>query len=566
MQSAWLSRITARYAIVLVSATLVPLIIVVAAYDRYASGLLSILTGTQLERRIAIMHSRLASFIEARFAQLDTLANYPDLASAVAGETGHPRASSVRAVLEYEADNPDLYGILLFRSNGTMIDAIPSQSAAGAPYWGGRWEPLREDYPRIETSRGVVIGPVLPADGRPGSVLLLRSLPRGTTGQDQDIAIALHVRLSSLTELLGEKDAIELVRPLLMTPSGSALSVIGRPEPVNGEILTGPEVLPAWRVVLALETGQLARPLATVREALLGVAVFVAVGIAGLVFVLGARLNRRIARLVDGSVALAEGRLDTRIVDTGRDEVAILAGAFNRMAARLRKTVDATVQIEKMALIGRFATSFAHEVRNPLAAIKTSVEGLIATDKDTQRRRLLAGMDEEIDRLDDTLRNFLAYARPAPPAPRRVVIEDVLRRLDSLLAHQLQRAGITLVWLGEIQLAFRVDLTHLQQILMNLIANAIDAMPHGGLITLRVRRVNAGGIIEVCDTGEGIADDMLDKVIEPFITTRPGGSGLGLPISRQLAEINGGSLTLSSAPGQGVTATLTLPRDGESLS
>jgi len=559
MRLSWLSHITARYAIVLVLAALLPVGAVVVAYDRYASRLLNVLTGTQLERRVAIMHSRLASFFEARFAQLDTLANYPDLAFAVAS----PRASSVRAVLEYEADNPDLYGILIFRSNGAMIDAIPSQSAAGAPYWGGRWEPLREDFPRVETARGVVIGPILPADGRPGSVLLLRSLPPSASGRERDVAIALHVRLSSLTELLGEKDASELVRPLLITPRAGALSVIGRPEPVTGEVLTGAEILPGWKVALALETGQLSRPLATMREALLAAAVLVLIGTAGLVFVLGARLNRRIARLVDGSVALAEGRLDTRIHDRGRDEVAILAGAFNRMAARLRQTISATVQIERMALIGRFATSFAHEVRNPLAAIKTSVQGLIATDKDSQRRQLLVGMDEEVDRLDDALRNFLAYARPAPPTPRRVIAEDALRRLHVLLAQQLENAGIRLVTLGETRLALRVDPTHLQQILMNLIANAIDGMPKGGLITVRVRRSNLDCVIEVSDTGEGIAAEMLDKVMEPFVTTRADGTGLGLPISHQLANMNGGTLALTGAPGQGATATLVLPRDEE---
>jgi two-component system sensor histidine kinase AtoS len=564
MRLSWLSHITARYAIILVAATLLPMMIVVVAYDRYASGLLSVLTGTQLERRVAIMHSRLASFVEARFAQLDTLANYPDLASAVTAKTNDPGAASVRAVLAYEADNPDLYGILIFKSNGAMVAAVPSQSAAGAPYWGGRWEPLREDYPRIETVRGIVIGPVLPADDRPGSVLLLRSLP--STMSQQDTAIALHVRLSSLTELLGERDANDFVRPMLMTPGDTLLSVIGRPEPVKGELLFGPEVLPGWKPVLALETGHIARPLATVREALLAAAAVIIAVVSGLVFLLGARLNRRIRRLVDGSIALAEGRLDTRIIDEGRDEVSILAGAFNGMAARLRNTISATVEIEKMALLGRFATSFAHEVRNPLAAMKTAVQSLMATDQDPRRCQLLAGVDEEVDRLDDALRNFLAYARPAPPMPRRVIVEDVLRRIQIVVAHQLEKSGIAFVWLGETQLALRVDPTHLQQILMNLIVNAIDGMPKGGRITVRIRRGGGNGIIEMSDTGEGIAADMLDKVVEPFVTTRPEGSGLGLPISRQLAEINGGTLTLASAPGHGVTVTLVLPRDEELVS
>jgi signal transduction histidine kinase len=101
----------------------------------------------------------------------------------------------------------------------------------------------------------------------------------------------------------------------------------------------------------------------------------------------------------------------------------------------------------------------------------------------------------------------------------------------------------------------------LQQILMNLIANGVDAMPDGGRITLRIRRAGAQGVIEVSDTGEGIAPDMLDNIMEPFVTTRSDGSGLGLPISRQLAELNKGALTLASELGHGTTVTLTLPRD-----
>jgi two-component system sensor histidine kinase AtoS len=557
MRPNWFSHIAVRYAAILVAATLLPLAVVIVAYDRYASSLLDVLSGTRLEQRIAVMHGRLTSFLEARFAQLDTLANYPDLRLAFASGAGPVRAASVRAVLEYEADNPDLYGILVFGDNGAIIDAIASQAAAGAPYWGGRWEPLSEGRPRIETLRGDIIGPYLPTDSRPGSLLLMRRLP----GAPSDTAIALHVRLSSLTELLGREDAGGLVQPLLLTPPATALSVVGRPEQVPGDLLTGPEILPGWKAALAVEASRLVRPLSHVREMLLAAALAVAGLVAATVALLGARLNRRIGRLVDGSVALAEGRLDTRIDDGGKDELTVLARAFNRMAARQRDTLSAAVEVEKMAVLGRFATSFAHEVRNPLAAVKTTVQGLLATDKEPERRRLLQGMDEEVDRLDESLRDFLAYARPAPPSPRRIAVEDALRRCETLVAHQLQDAGIALIALGETRLPLRVDRAHLQQILMNLIANAVDAMPNGGRLTMRVRREGGYGIIEVSDTGHGIGADMLDQVMEPFVTTRPGGSGLGLPISRQLAELNKGSLVLTSEPGQGTTATLLLPRD-----
>ncbi|KAB2916658.1 MAG: HAMP domain-containing histidine kinase [Hyphomicrobiaceae bacterium] len=560
----WLSHIAVRSAAVLVVATLLPLLVVIAAYDRYATSLLDIVSGARIEQRLAISHGRVAGFLEARFAQLDTLATHPDVTSLARSASLTARGGGVRALLEYEADNPDLYGVLLFDGSGSLVDAIPSQAAAGVPYWGGRWQPLKEEVPRSDAPRGRVVGPFLPADGRPGSLLLVRQLP--TAGGMPAAAIALHVRLSSLTEALGQEDARGLFKPLMLTPGGLAFSPIGRPERPTGNIMEGPELLPGWRVALAVETRPIVRPLSTIREALLGAAVAVAALVAGVVVVLGSRLNRRIGRLVESSAALAEGRLDSRVSDDGRDELTVLARAFNRMAARQRDTLNAAVEAEKMAVLGRFASSFAHEVKNPLAAMKTTVQGLLARNANEEHRRLLEGMDDEIDRLDGSLRDFLVYARPAPASPRRVVVEEVLARCETLISHQLKDAGIKYVALGETNLALRTDIVHLQQILMNLIANAIDAMPDGGRITLRVRRSIGSGIIEVSDTGHGIPEAMIDHVMEPFVSTRKDGAGLGLAISRQLAEINGGKLAIASEAGQGTTVTLSLPRDEEACS
>jgi len=559
MKVRWLSHTAVRYAAIIVVATLIPLGAVILAYDRYASSLLDTLSGKTLEQRIAVMHGRLASFLEARFAQLDTLANYPNLARAFARDADPSRSMSVRAVLEYEADNPDLYGVLVFGDDESLLDAIPSQAAAGAPYWGGKWEPLRQETARIKVARGEIIGPFPPSEGQPGSFLLLRRMPDEADGA-QGSAIALHVRLSSLTELMSPEELGGFVRPLLVTPEGAAYSAVGLPEPAPDDLIDGPELLTGWKVALAMRDTLISEPLSRIREALLAAALGVVALVAGLAVFLGARANRRIARLVAGSAALAEGKLDTRIADDGADELGVLAHAFNRMASRQRDTLSGAVQVEKMAVLGRFATSFAHEVRNPLAAVKTSVESIRMTEKDPPRRQLLGGIDEEIDRLDDILKGFLAYARPTPPRPRPLRIEDVLKRVELLVAHQLQDARISFAALGEIGLEIEADAGHLQQILMNLIVNAVDSMPSGGRLTVRVRRSDEKAIVEISDTGGGIAPERIDQMMEPFVTTRSGGSGLGLPISRQLAEMNGGSLSLSSAAGEGTTAILVLPR------
>jgi two-component system sensor histidine kinase AtoS len=555
----WFSQTVVRYAAIIVVITVIPLAGIILAYDRYASSLLATLSGATLEQRMATMHGRMASFLEARMTQLDTLANYPGLARAVSRLHGSERAPGVRAVLEYEADNPDLYGVLIFSDKGVLIDAIPSQAATGIPYWGGTWEPLQQAAPRLKLARGEVVGPFLPTERQPGSFLLLKPLPT-PDGATASALIALHVRLASLTELMGYDAFNGLVQAVLLTPGGAALSPVGHAVALDGQLIEGPALMEGWRVGLELRTPALAQPLTRIREALLAAALATVLLAAGLVGVLAIRADKRIGRLVDGSAALAEGRLDTRIDAGGSDELAVLARAFNQMAERQRDTLSATVEVEKMAVLGRFATGFAHEIRNPLAAIKTTVESLRMTDPEPQRRQLMSGVDEEIDRLDDHLKGFLTYARPAPPAPQPVHSGDVLDRLALLVAHQLQECNIHLAVLGETGLRLCVDPGHLQQILINLVANAIDAMPNGGRLTIRVRRAGERAVLEVSDTGVGIDPALIARMMEPFVTTRPGGSGLGLSISRQLAEINDGTLDLSSLPGVGTTATLVLPR------
>jgi two-component system sensor histidine kinase AtoS len=212
-----------------------------------------------------------------------------------------------------------------------------------------------------------------------------------------------------------------------------------------------------------------------------------------------------------------------------------------------------------MAALGRFATHVAHEVRNPLTTMKTTVQAFLTTEPKGERRQLLVGMEDEIDRLDDTVGDLLTYARPRPPQVARIAVWDLLDHMRIVLEQQLREAQIRLVCLGEADIMVSADGGQLKQILMNLILNASQAMPEGGVLTMRARRDGSSGLIEVSDTGTGIASDVLAHITEPFFTTRREGTGLGLSISRQLAELNGGSLEFVSEPGQGTTVTLRLP-------
>jgi len=304
---------------------------------------------------------------------------------------------------------------------------------------------------------------------------------------------------------------------------------------------------------------RIAEPLRRVRRVLIVVAFGVTTSLIALFFLLSRRLTRRVRALVDGSQAIAAGTLSWRIDIDGQDEITAVALAFNRMTEQLQTIIHSAVEAEKMAVLGRFATSLAHEVRNPLSTVKTTVQALLATEPMGERRDILIGVDDEIDRLDDTLHDFLLYARPRPPQRVKVLIWGMLDRLAAMASLLLHDHSISLVKLGEPDVAVIADPMQLRQIMMNLVLNAVQAMSDGGVLTVRARRDEGFGVIEVSDTGIGMSEETLSRVTEPFFTTRHDGTGLGLSISRQLTEINGGTLKFFSAVGNGTTVVLRLP-------
>jgi two-component system sensor histidine kinase AtoS len=555
----WHNSITARYAVISVLAAIIPTLLVGGAYDRYSSDLVDTLTGERLDRRLAAISSRLTGFIEVRTNELDILVNYPGIGALARSGATSLVEPAVRAVVELEADNPDLYGILLFDPAGTLVAAIPSQAASGPPYWGEGEEHLTKAARHIENPNGLnVIGPFGPSGGRPGSMLMLRAIPSPRPDRPPFGWVALHVRLASLTEMMGVNDD-DLFQTVLLTPDRKVYSNVGIPVPMPVGVIKGPSILPGWNPALVVAEGRIAEPLRRVRRELIIVAFGVTTSLIALFFLLSRRLTRRVRALVDGSQAIAAGTLSWRIDIDGQDEITAVALAFNRMTEQLQTIIHSAVEAEKMAVLGRFATSLAHEVRNPLSTVKTTVQALLATEPMGERRDILIGVDDEIDRLDDTLHDFLLYARPRPPQRGKVLIWGMLDRLAAMASLLLHDNDISLVKLGEPDVAVVADPMQLRQIMMNLVLNAVQAMPDGGVLTVRARRDEGFGVIEVSDTGIGMSEETLSRVTEPFFTTRHDGTGLGLSISRQLTEINGGTLKFFSAVGNGTTVVLRLP-------
>jgi two-component system sensor histidine kinase AtoS len=539
-----------KYALIVIASAVVPMVLVGVLYDRYARSLLVEFTGERVDARLVATASRIGAFLEARTNQLGKLARHPSAWALRLEDPGH--SGEMVDLVRLEADHPDLYGILVFSPDGALAEAYMGQAASGPPYLGGPF--ATDGLARARLGDAEVVGPVPPAEGRSGWFLIRQPLEGGGT-------IALHVRLASLTELIGPATEADVLTPVLRTPAGD-FDGVGRPATIQGGLVLGPEVLPGWRPGLVVKPDEIVRPFQDARVALL-VATLVAGGtIALLLFRMAWRLKQRVDVLAEGTELVAAGRFAHRVEVGGDDEIALLARRFNRMAGRLGRLVERTVRMKRQAALGQFSTGVAHEVRNPLAALKTAVQAMARLEREPERAALLADMEREIDRMSRAMAAILTFGRPRPPERTAVSLDEEAHSVLALVAPDARRREVELVR-GELPGgAALVDPDHLRQILLNLFANALHATPAGGRVTLRGRAREAAVELEVEDTGEGIPEDRLAQVFEPFFTTKRAGTGLGLSISRQLAEMNGGALVLRSVVGAGTRAVLSLPREG----
>lgn len=264
---------------------------------------------------------------------------------------------------------------------------------------------------------------------------------------------------------------------------------------------------------------------------------------------------------------IAAGNLSIRADVRARDEVGDLAREFNTMAdaieardGAIRRQQDRLLESEKMAVIGQMAAKISHEVRNPLNALSLNVERLGETIGGGAGRELVPAVAREIDRLNRVTMKYLDMARAPKGAAQRVDLGDALAHIHELLKPECAKAGVTMKLEASPDLpALDLDATGLEQALLNLSRNALEASPAGSAFGIRAARGARNVAVEVWDEGPGIAVDDAARVFEPFYTTKAKGTGLGLAITREIVNDLGGSLSLESRPGAGARFTLTLP-------
>lgn len=273
------------------------------------------------------------------------------------------------------------------------------------------------------------------------------------------------------------------------------------------------------------------------------------------------RLTRSLATLAGAAHAVARGDLDQRVPELPDDEVGAVARAFNAMTQDLRSTLEQLARQKGLASVGEFAASMAHEVRNPLTAIRIGLQSLEEEVTEPSQRDELARMLRQVQRLEATVAGSLRVARGGRTSLEPVDLRVPLHAAWQSAAPEFNARGGTLQPL-DVNLApvlIRADAGALEQLFLNLLLNAAQSLDAGGTTTGAVCRND--GIVEVHihDTGRGIEPERLKSIFEPMASTRPGGTGLGLTIARRIAEAHGGQVAIDSTPGAGTTVVVKLP-------
>lgn len=424
---------------------------------------------------------------------------------------GRVRWSSEQALASADQTGPGSRAVAGFGANEAILARRPVLDAAGAPLG-------------VVEAR-VLLSAILPTDS-------LRLIVAGA-------ALAIHNRESD--EWIG-----------------------GSPSPNDASLVATSRTLdrPPLDLRLAASDARYVEPFA--RAARLGL-LFVLL-VAGVALALTAFLTRRLTRaleeLVDAAGAVSSGDLQRSVPRHSDDEVGRLAAAFNAMTESLRRTLGELSQREALAAVGRFAANMSHEIRNALTSVRLDMQRLHERMPGAEDRALAKRVLRNLGRLDTIVTGSLRVARANPETMRPIVVEGVVRAAMTAAepAFLEKSAEVRLDMREGDRERVRGDAGALEQLFLNLLMNAAQAMPDGGLARISIEPREPAVVVRIADTGCGIQPDQLARLGEPFSSSKSNGTGLGLPIARQIAIAHGGDVRIVATSSSGTTVEVTLPR------
>ncbi|MCL4493119.1 MAG: ATP-binding protein [Nitrospirae bacterium] len=306
----------------------------------------------------------------------------------------------------------------------------------------------------------------------------------------------------------------------------------------------------------------------------------------GTIFLIGGErlINNPLKKLTEVMKSVESGDLSVRAKGDDRDELGYLARAFNNMIDSLEaatREIDSyhRQQMEraaKLASLGEIVSGIAHEIKNPLAGISCAVQVFRSElDENDSKKVIINEILNQVNRLDRTVKDLLSYAKPKPPQLLLSGINDVMEKALFFVYPEAKKQNIAIETRIEKDIPdILMDTDQIQQVFLNIIINAIQSMPAGGVLSISISgkgyqeikdeiggSLNCGRIliIRFQDTGKGVAPEDLECIFEPFFTKKSKGTGLGLSISRKIIQEHGGEITVKSALGKGSVFTIYLP-------
>jgi two-component system, NtrC family, sensor kinase len=392
--------------------------------------------------------------------------------------------------------------------------------------------------------------------------------------------------------LVLQKRNLALLQQVKAALNGAPYSFVSQPNLSGQNVFSAyaPISYLGWAVLVERPVSEVYAPLyaSVLRTSML---LLVGLGMALLAsFIIGRRVVRPVEKMREGAARIGAGALDHRIEVRTGDELEALAESFNRMAADLQKLyadlegkvtentklyqdlqrshqelLSAQAELvhkTRMAAVGETAAAVAHETRNPLGALTNCVQVLRKNpDLTGEDAELLTIIQNESQRLNRIVSDFLAFGRPRPPHFQEVNLQELI---DETLA-PIQREGqcpSSIVFSRQFEPSLPTvwaDRDQLRQVFWNLFLNAIQAMGKEGKLHVGTRIHNGSAEVVVQDTGPGIAKSMLPHLFEPFHSTKASGTGLGLAIVRRIVEEHGGRITVDNTPDAGTCFVIALP-------
>ena len=281
-------------------------------------------------------------------------------------------------------------------------------------------------------------------------------------------------------------------------------------------------------------------------------------------------IERPLEDLMDTIARVRRGDLSARVAFAKRrDDVGQLGRQFNEMVEQLERNRGEIEDLhrremgraEHLATLGELAAGLAHEIRNPLAGIAGVVDVMgKELPADSASRTVLADVQNEILHIQNILNDLLSYARPRPPTFHPADLNVTIEQAVMLARQQVRTRPVKVLFAPNPSFPLVAhDPALIQQVVLNLVLNGIQAIPSEGAVDIAIAREDDHALISVKDNGKGISPDALPKIFRPFFTTRKDGTGLGLSLAKGIVQSHGGNIEASSTLGQGTQFRIQLP-------